>query len=194
MRFFFVLSVCIGGMLTVCPLGRADDVTESEKDTAIHVPTPHDVVARMLEVAEVNQNDLLYDLGCGDGRILVAAAKNCGCTAIGYDISPHKVIQSRENVAKHGLQKLVSVKEQDIFKLDLSKATVITLYLLPEMNDKLVPQLEKMADGIRVVTHDFAIEGIRPTEKHSVKSNETDTSHDVYLYTLPFKHSPRETP
>ncbi len=166
--------------------------TTEEEESAIFVPTPADVVAKMLEVAELKKDDLLYDLGCGDGRIVVAAASKVGCHAVGYDISPRKVRQSRENVKRNGVEKLVRIERQDIFKLDLRQATVITLYLLPEMNDRLVPQLQKLKDGSRIVAHDFAIEGFQHDRLININSVDDGGPHEIYLYRLPLRKKQAE--
>jgi SAM-dependent methyltransferase len=159
------------------------------EESAITVPTPADIVAKMLELANVDRDDVLYDLGCGDGRIVVAAAVRYGCRAVGYDIHPVKVRQSRERVRLHGVDKLVRIEQQDIFQLDLREASVITLYLLPEMNDRLVPQLQQLQDGSRVVCHEFPIDGFEHDQLLSLKSREDGVRHDIYLYTLPLRAS-----
>ena len=166
---------------------QADDPKASDKDTAIHVPTPPEIVAKMLEVARLEKDDLLYDLGCGDGRILIAAASKYGCRAVGYDIDERKVLQSRENAKKQGVEKLVQIELRDIFKVDLQKATVITLFLLPEMNIQLIPQLEKLKDGARVVCHEFAIKGVQHDRKLTITTQPDGVPRDIYLYTAPLK-------
>ena len=185
-RLSFLL-VAIGGF-GFGGLMRADQPAASEEEEgAIFVPTPADVVDKMLEVAKVTNDDLLYDLGCGDGRIVVAAALKHGCRAVGYEIDDRKVRQSKENVRKHRLEKLVRIEQQDIFKLDLREASVITLYLLPEMNDQLVPQLQQLKDGSRIVAHNFAIDGFQHDRLVTLKSVEDGTPHDIFLYTLPLR-------
>ena len=163
----------------------ADDRSSGEDDSAITVPTPPDIVAKMLEVAKVSKGDLLYDLGCGDGRIVVAAASQYGCRAVGYDINPRMIRESLENVKKHGLTDLVRIEQQDIFKLDLRQASVITLYLLPEMNDQLVPQLKKLKHGPRIVCHEFPIDDFQHDRMVTVKSTYDGVPRDIYLYTTP---------
>lgn len=179
-------TAALGMSVHLCPL-QADEGQQSEQDTAIHVPTPHDVIAKMLEAAKVTEQDVLFDLGCGDGRIVIAAATRYGCRAVGYDIDARKVKESQANVAEKDIGGLVKIEQRDIFKLDLSKATVITLYLLPEMNAQLIPQLRKLRDGSRIVTHDFPIEGIAHDRKLSLESAEDGGPHDVYLYVTPLK-------
>lgn len=162
--------------------GQADEATGRE--SAITVPTPLDVVNRMLELAKVTDRDVLYDLGCGDGRIVVAAAKQFGCRAVGYDINPLKIKQSKERVKNAGVGSKVRIENQDIFTLDLTQASVVTLYLLPGMNDRLVPQLKRMKPGSRVVCHDFPIDALKPQQTLTIESKETDAPHTIYLYVI----------
>jgi tRNA/tmRNA/rRNA uracil-C5-methylase (TrmA/RlmC/RlmD family) len=151
------------------------------------VPTPQDVVDKMLQLAKVTKDDLVYDLGCGDGRIVVTAAKKYGCKAIGYDIDPQRVQESLENVEANNVGRLVRIEQKDIFTLDLSKANVITLYLLPSLNVELIPQLEKLKPGSRIVSHDFDMKGVRPNTVVKINSNEDDNEHEIYLWTSPLK-------
>ena len=174
-------------LVSLCESTRADEPPSSNKDTAIHVPTPPVIVAKMLELARVNKDDLLYDLGCGDGRIVIAAAERYGCRAVGFDIDERKVIQSKENVKKHGVEKLVQIEHQDIFELDLREATVITLYLLPEMNIKLIPQLEKLKAGSRIVCHEFPFAGVQHDRQLTITTQPDGVPRDIYLYSLPLK-------
>lgn len=186
LRFFFCLLTAVS-ISAQCSFVRADDPQSSERDSAIHVPTPMVIVEKMLEMAGVNKDDLLYDLGCGDGRIVIAAASKYGCKAVGYDIDERKVKQATENVKKQGLEELVEVKHKDIFELNLQKASVITLFLLPEMNIQLLPQLEKLSDGSRIVCHEFALKDIQHDRKVTITTQPDGVPRDVYLYTLPLK-------
>jgi precorrin-6B methylase 2 len=187
---FFIHLLVITGLLHAHYSVQADDRVASEKDTAIHVPTPAVIVAKMLEVAKVTKDDLLYDLGCGDGRIVIAAASKYGCRAVGYDIDERKVEESKVNVQKNRVEKLVQIECQDIFKLDLQPATVITLFLLPEMNIQLIPQLDKMKDGSRVVCHEFALRDVEHDRKLTITTQPDGVPRDIYLYTLPLKKVP----
>jgi len=155
------------------------------KPDVVFVPTPPEVVDKMLELAQVTKDDLVYDLGCGDGRIVVAAAKKFGCRAVGYDISPQRVRESRQNVEKNGVGHLVTIEQEDIFTLDLSGANVITLYLLPSLNVKLIPQLEKLKPGSRIVSHDFAMRGVKPDKVVTITTENEYDEHTVYLWTTP---------
>ena len=159
----------------------------------LYVPTPQDVVDKMLELAQVTKDDLVYDLGCGDGRIVVTAAKKYGCKAIGYDIARKRVRESRANVEKNNVGHLVRIEQEDVFTLDLSKASIITLYLLPELNVKLIPQLEKLKPGSRIVSHDFDMKGVKPDKVIQVHSSDGDwDEHTVYLWTTPLKKEEAE--
>ncbi|GEM_PF-413255 len=151
------------------------------------VPTPHDIVAEMLKLAEVGPNDVVYDLGCGDGRIVIAAAKTYGCKAVGVDKDPKRIAESRANAEKEGVQGRVQFIQDDIFNIDLSPATVVTLYLLPQLNNALVPQIEKMKPGSRIVSHDFDIDGVKPQKVLRVESEEDHREHTIYLWVTPLK-------
>jgi uncharacterized protein (TIGR03000 family) len=156
----------------------------------IFVPTPQEVVDKMLELAEVKKDDIVYDLGCGDGRIPVTAAKKYGCKAWGYDIDPQRIKESLENVKKNKVEDLVTIERKDIFTLDLSKANVVTLYLLPDLNVKLIPQLEKLKPGSRIVSHEFDMEGCKPKKTMEVEFTDKDgdkRKHTIYLWTIPFE-------
>jgi tRNA G37 N-methylase Trm5 len=143
------------------------------------------VVDKMLEMADVRPGEVVYDLGCGDGRIPVTAAKKYGSKAWGFDINPVRVKESLENVEKNKVKHLVTIKLQDIFELDLSKADVITLYLLPTLNVKLIPQLDKLKPGCRIVSHDFDMVGVRPKREYTMSVNGRD--HRVYLWETPLE-------
>jgi SAM-dependent methyltransferase len=157
----------------------------------IFVPTPQEVVDKMLEMAAVKKTDVLYDLGCGDGRIVVTAAKKYGCKATGYDIDPRRIRESRANVKKNNVGNLATIVQADIFTLDLSKANVITLYLLPSLNVKLIPQLEKLKPGSRIVSHDFDMRGVKPDKVVRLESKD-GSSHSIYFWTTPLKKETRD--
>ncbi|WCJ59284.1 methyltransferase domain-containing protein [Fontisphaera persica] len=173
----------------------ADTPAPKRQPDVVFVPTPQEVVDKMLELAEVKKGDIVYDLGCGDGRIVVTAAKKFGVKAYGFDINPERVKESLENVKSNKVEHLVTIKEADIFELDLSEATVVTLYLLPDLNVKLMPQLRKLKPGSRIVSHDFDMRGAKPlkVEKVVVKRQDGDNSyvhegeHTVYLWKVPWE-------
>src|SRR6267142_95277 len=156
-------AVLLAGALAFVPAARSQD----RPPDVIYVPTPYEVVDKMLDMADVRKGEVVYDLGCGDGRIPIMAAKKYGVKAFGWDIDPKRVAESQDNIARNNVKDLVTIKLGDIFELDLSKADVITLYLLPALNVKLIPQLEKLKPGCRIVSHDFDMQGVKPKREIS---------------------------
>lgn len=214
--FRWVLSAFIGRtVLATTTIGFATLATAAEKKNApqaetaaavteakppkkpdvIYVPTPQVVVDKMLELAEVKPGDIVYDLGCGDGRIVVTAARKYGVRAVGYDIDPQRVKEARANVTAAGVEHLVRIEEADVFTLDLTGASVITLYLLPALNVRLMPQLAKMKPGSRIVSHNFDMRGAKPllAQQVSVDPGQSDTTfdedsdHTVYKWVVPWE-------
>ncbi len=121
-----------------------------------YVPTPPEVVAKMLEMAEVRRGDMVYDLGCGDGRIVIAAAREFGARGVGIDIDPRRIAEARANAIAAGVADRTRFEVGDLFKSDFSDADVVTLYLLPDINLRLRPQLwRQLQIGTRVVSHEF---------------------------------------
>jgi len=155
----------------------------------VYVGTPYDVVSEMLHMARVNKDDLVIDLGCGDARILILAAQKYGSRGIGYDIDPDMVRTSRRNVEKNNVVDLVQIIQADIFTVDISKADVLPIYLLPEINLRLLPQFETLKPGSRLVFHNYDLEGFIPDRKVEVVSNEDNFIHTLYLYTTPVKRA-----
>ena len=180
-------SICIAALVLMFGMVSGSEAQPQREPDVVYIPTPPDVVDMMLRLAEVTKDDVLYDLGCGDGRILVAAAKKYGCKAVGFDIDPQRVQESRENVKRNGLDELVTIEEKDVFTLDLRPATVIAIYLLPSLNVKLIPQLEKLGPGSRIVSHDFSMKGVKPDAVLTMESEEDSKEHTVYLWTTPLK-------
>ncbi len=160
---------------------------ESGKADVVYVPTPHDVVLKMLEMAKVTKDDVIYDLGCGDGRIVVQAAKKYGAKGVGYDVDPQRIKECHENAKSNKVEDLVKFEQEDIFTLDLSKANVVTLYLLPSLNVRLIPQLEKLKPGSRIVSHDFDMQGVTPDKVITMNSEEDNVEHTIDLWTTPLK-------
>ncbi|HUT90342.1 MAG TPA: methyltransferase domain-containing protein [Thermoguttaceae bacterium] len=177
------------------PVGAAETKEESESPRSpdcVYVGTPYDVIDKMLDMGSIRKSDVVYDLGCGDGRIVVAAAKRFGCRGVGYDINPQRIEESLEKVRKHQVERLVEIEQEDIFTLDLGKADVIMLYLLPDMNVQLIPQLEQLKPGARIVCHNYDIEGIVDDKYATVRSLEDGVKHYIYLYTAPLKKQASE--
>lgn len=146
---------------------------------------------KMLDLAGVKKADVVYDLGSGDGRIVVAAAKGYGCKAVGVEIDAALVATSRDRARAAGVESLVRFDHGDLFEADFSDATVVALYVLPAMSQKLAPKFDKLKPGARVVSHCFAIPGYIPDRVIKITSEDDDVERPVYLYTIPLK---REKP
>jgi ribosomal protein L11 methylase PrmA len=146
----------------------------------IFVPTPQELVEDMLRLADVRKGDILYDLGSGDGRIPITAAKKYGIRAVGVDIDPARIAEAVENARKAGVSKLVEFRQQDLFESDFREATVVTLYLLPDLNLKLRPRLlAELKPGTRIVSHQFDMGDWKPHKKLEVDGR------IVYFWTIP---------
>lgn len=158
----------------------------SRQPDVIFVPTPQSVVDKMLEMAEIKKGDVVYDLGCGDGRIVVTAAKKYGVKAIGFDIDPDRVKESLANVKSNKVEHLVTIRQEDIFTLDLREANVVTLYLLPDLNVRLMPQLEKLKPGSRILSHDFDMRGAKPLQTVHLDENNQE-GHTIYKWIVPWE-------
>jgi hypothetical protein len=170
-------------------LGPASAAVADETKTpdCVYVGTPNDVVEKMVEMAKIQKTDLVYDPGCGDGRMVITAAKKHGCRGIGYEIVPKLIEAGHKLAAKRKVDSLVKIEDKDIFKADYSDGNVILMYLLPEMIERMTPQFEKMKAGSRIVAHDYAIKGAVPDETVTMTSNEDNVKHTLFLYTLPLK-------
>ncbi len=130
------------------------------------VPTPDDVIEAMLKLAEVSANDTVYDLGCGDGRIVVMAAKKFGANSVGIDIDPDRIKEANEHAAQNGVTGKVKFVEQDLFEANIRAASVVTLYLLTSVNLKLRPKLQKeLRPGTRIVSHQFDMGDWKPEKR-----------------------------
>ena len=154
----------------------------AEQDSlAPYVPTPQTVVDRMLEVAEVTSKDVVYDLGCGDGRIVITAAKKYGARGVGVDIDPERIREAEANAKAAGVESLVSFKLGDALKADVSQATVVTLYLLSSSNLRLRPLLTKqLKPGSRIVSHAFSMGDWEPLKTITV--DDQDYPRTIYLW------------
>jgi cyclopropane fatty-acyl-phospholipid synthase-like methyltransferase len=148
-----------------------------------YVPTPQEVVDGMLKAAKVTKGDVVYDLGSGDGRIPITAAKTFGARAVGIDIDPQRITEATENAKKEGVTDRVRFLNQDLFTSDISEATVVTLYLLGSLNQKLLPKLNKeLKPGTRVVSHAFDMgEGIKPQQTLTISGRA------VYVFVTPIR-------
>jgi ubiquinone/menaquinone biosynthesis C-methylase UbiE len=149
---------------------------------APYVPTPQDVVDRMLALAGVTREDVVYDLGCGDGRLVVTAAQRFGARGVGVDFDPERIAESRANAAKAGVEALVTFKLQDALEVDVSPATVVTLYLLSSSNLKLRPRLTaQLRPGARIVSHGFSM-GDWEAETVDTFKDANGTTRTLYLW------------
>ena len=145
-----------------------------------YVPSPDGVVEGMLKLAGVTNSDTVYDLGCGDGRIVITAAKTDRAHGVGVDINPERITEAKENAKKAGVESLVRFEENDLFKADIHDATVVTLYLLPSVNVRLRPKLLKeLKPGTRIVSHSFDMGEWKPDKEEII-----DGRH-IYLWTVP---------
>ncbi len=153
-----------------------------------YVPTTEEAVIAMLKLADVKKTDVVYDLGCGDGRIVVAAAKEFGAHGVGIDINPVRINEAKENAKKANVEKLVRFEENDLFEADIHEATVVTLFLLSDINLKLRPKLLRdLKPGTRVVSNTFSMGDWKP-DKEATVGNEAEAgylSHHLYLWTIP---------
>lgn len=162
----------------------ATRVSAQEGKIVPYVPTPQEVVERMLDLAGVKKGDVVYDLGSGDGRIVVTAAKKYGVRAIGFEIDPERIKESHENIKKAGVEKLVEIRQQDIRTVDLSAASVLTMYLLPEVNLMIRPNIWKqMKPGSRIVSHDFDMGDWKPLKTEHIKDG-SSWDHTLYLWQI----------
>jgi predicted RNA methylase len=178
-----IFMICLA-MVAVSAAPRVSHAQETASPTrtpdVIFVPTPQEVVDAMLKVAKVTKNDVIYDLGSGDGRIPVTAAKQYGARGIGIDIDPQRIKEANENAKTQGVTDKVKFLNQDLFTTDISEATVVTLYLLPSLNVKLMPKLMKeLRPGTRIVSHAFDMGDWKPEQTLNVNGR------TVYYWTIP---------
>jgi SAM-dependent methyltransferase len=174
------LIVCICCVFVVFASGIS--LSAPQQSLAPYVPTPQPVVEKMLSLAKVTADDVVYDLGCGDGRIVITAAKKYGAHAVGVDIDPQRIEESRANAKAAGVEKLVTFIRADAMKVDVSKATVVTLYLLSSSNAALRPILTRqLKPGARIVSHSFRM-GDWPPEKSESVTDETGFARSIYLW------------
>jgi SAM-dependent methyltransferase len=179
-RAFLVAALAAAcGPVAAQPL-KLDPTPERDLDVP-YVPTRAGVVEEMLQMAAVKPGDVVYDLGCGDGRIVVMAAQKFGARGVGVDIDPRRIADARANAAKAGVEGRVEFRIGDLFEADIREATVVTLYLLPDVNLRLKPRLlHDLKPGTRVVSHDFSMGEDWPPERTLRLGNDT-----VYFWTIP---------
>ena len=189
----------------LCLMHLSPAQIQQKKPEVPYVSTPDDVVAEMLKMANVDKEDMLYDLGCGDGRIVITAVKEMGCRGVGIDIDPIRIKESRENAIEAGVSDRVEFVLSDLFEADISQANVVTLYLLSKVNLKLRPKLfRELSPGTRVVSHDFDMGKWNPDDSKYMNGDRDDVPiaydpfepnsfvlgsnwdrHNVYLWVMP---------
>jgi precorrin-6B methylase 2 len=176
----FVLSLAMVAVVGMPSSAQAPAPLRSPD--VIFVPTPQEVVDAMLKLAKVSANDVVYDLGSGDGRIPITAARTYGARGVGIDIDPQRIKEATENLKTSGMGDKVRFLNQDLFTTNISEATVVTLYLLPSLNLKVLPKLNaELKPGTRVVSHAFDMGDIKPQQTQNVNGR------TIYLWTVPIK-------
>jgi cyclopropane fatty-acyl-phospholipid synthase-like methyltransferase len=182
------LAMLVAALLATCgaaPALAQEDLEYPEGLDVPYVPTPMEVVKGMLNLAKVKKGDLVIDLGCGDGRIVVDAAASFGARGIGYDLNPARIKEALENAQKAGVEKETKFILKNLFEADIKEASVVTLYLLPSVNEKLKPRLlEELKPGTRVVSHSFTMPDWPAKETLEVNGR------TLYLWIIPEKQKP----
>ena len=196
-RLLLALTLVLAVLPVVSTMAQQPLTPLEEKLEVPYVPTHEKVVAEMLKVAEVGENDILYDLGSGDGRIVITAAKEFGARGVGVDIDPARIREARENAVKAGVADKVKFLQQDLFETDIREATVVTLYLLPEVNRRLRPKLlSDLKPGTRVVSHNHDMGDWTPLKTLNVRVPQENTilktlnarllqEHTIYYWVVP---------
>lgn len=179
-RRTFLAGMAGAGVASFAHAADVLHVAQARGPDVVFVPTPNEVVDRMLELAAVTSNDTVYDLGCGDGRIVITAAQRYKARGVGIDIDPRRIAEATANGRQAGVSDRVRFVEGDLFQADIREATVVTLYLLTRLNAKLKPRLlADLKPGTRVVSHAFDMGDWEPERKEFVGSSA------VYLWRIP---------
>jgi len=202
--FVVVVAAAFAAALLLQAQSIPDSIKADPNRIGLNAPyiKTHDVITdKMVELAQLTAEDVVYDLGCGDGRLVIAAALKHGCHGVGFDIDPDRVAEARANVRLQGVEHLVEIREQDVFTVDLQEADVVLMYLLPWMIKKLIPQFQEMAPGARIVSHDFTFASavgdpkyMPPESTDYVPVEEDGEEHQVHKWTLPLDVPPEERP
>lgn len=180
-RCSFLLAIALVSLPAASPIAAQD--TRYTNKLAPYVASPTRIVDRMLELASIKPGETLYDLGSGDGRILIAAAGKYKAKAVGVEISPKLAAEATERIRQAGLQNRAKVIEGDLLETDLSGADVVTIYLATSLNEKLRPRLEKyLKPGARVISHDYAVPGWKPA---FVDRADERRGHVIFVYEMP---------
>jgi SAM-dependent methyltransferase len=167
----------------------------SSQESIPYVPSTIPIVTKMLELASVTKDDLVYDMGCGDGRILIMAAKKYGARGVGIDLDPERIAEARKNAEQEGVSHLLEFRAEDGTKTDISKATVVTLYMFKWFNNAIRPKLQKLQPGSRVVAHDFDIDEWKPTSTVYLDSEKNghegiERPHTLFLWLVGAEQKP----
>ena len=180
MKILIALAAACSFAAPVPLLAQPQKQPATQYPDVIFVPTPQEVVEDMLRIAEVRKGDVLYDLGSGDGRIPITAAKKYGVRAVGIDIDPERIWEAQQNARGAGVERLVTFRREDLFKANFSEATVVTLYLLPDLNVKLRPRLwAELKPGTRIVSHQFDMGDWKPEKRLETNGRM------IYFWTIP---------
>lgn len=172
---------CLALVFALAPaISSAQEAKKLREPDVIFVPTPQEVVDAMLKLADVHKGDVVYDLGCGDGRIVATAAKRYGVRGVGIDINPERIAEAKETIRQAGVGNLVTLRNEDLFETDIREASVVTLYLLTSLNLKLRPKLwSDLKPGTRIVSQTFDMGDWKP------EKTETVAGHTIYLWAVP---------
>jgi len=188
MRKSLRCSHLVVALLSIAVVAAQSPKPKREPDVP-YVPTTEAAVQEMLKLAGVKKSDVVYDLGCGDGRIVIAAAKNFGARGVGIDINPVRINEAKENAKTAGVEKLVRFEENDLFLADIHEATVVTLFLLPQINLKLRPKLlQDLKPGTRIVSNTFDMDDWKAEKEATVGGDDAEfesLSRKLYLWTVP---------
>ncbi len=185
------LPFCLVFAILSVSIAAAQPAEPRREPEVPYVPTTDEAVEAMLKLAGVKKSDIVYDLGCGDGRIVITAAKNFGARGVGIDINPVRIDEAKENAKKAGVEKLVRFEEKDLFQADIHEATVVTLFLLSSVNLRLCPKLlADLEPGTRVVSNTFDMGDWKPEKEITVGSDDAGfLSHRLFLWTIPAKET-----
>jgi len=183
-------TVCTGlaGILLSASIATAQSGQPARQPDVSYVATTKKAVQMMLKLADVKKSDVVYDLGCGDGRIVIAAAKIYGARGVGIDLDPRRILESKNNAKKAGVESLVRFEENDLFKADIHEATVVTLFLLSSLNFRLRPKLlHDLEPGTRIVSNTFSMGDWPPDKEMTVETSRKNDllSRKLYLWVVP---------
>ena len=177
-------------LLLAAACSQAPQTTRAPRLDVPYVPTHQDLVDEMLAMARVGKGDVLYDLGSGDGRIVITAARNFGTRGVGYDLDPERIQEARDNARRAGVSNLVRFEQQDIFTAKFDDATVVTMYLLPDVNLRLRQRLlAELRPGTRIVSHNYDLGDWQPLQRKTMDI--TGINHTLFLWIVPARSSAR---